>query len=361
MNLISNAVKFTEHGFVKFKVDYQSPELIMEIVDSGTGISDEQQQRIFQAFEQADLSTTRQFGGTGLGLYICRRLAELLDARLTLQSQLGKGSCFVLRLPISLTTAEQQAALVKSTVQPIDFSGKTILIVDDVAELRRLFQSMLTNSKASIFQASDGDEALEVISLQTVDLVLLDMHMPVRDGMSTLKTMRLLGYNQPVIALTADVLPEKHQEILHAGGQLVLTKPVSQMALLEAIQLTLTVEINPIDINSADSKQMSKVDSYQETQQSFVLQANPFDELQLSFIESLAEQIEELQNAEPVPLKLLLHKLKGTAACLELNKLSELASQAELALKNEEDTSLVLTELVAEINHLLSQLPAEVN
>ncbi len=361
MNLISNAVKFTEQGFVRFKVGYQSPELIIEIIDSGTGISDEQQQRIFQAFEQADLSTTRQFGGTGLGLYICRRLAELLDARLTLQSKLGKGSCFVLRLPISLTTEEQQAALVKQPVQPIDFSDKTILIVDDVTELRRLFQSMLANSKASIFQASDGDEALEVLSEQTVDLVLLDMHMPVRDGMSTLKTMRLLGYKQPVIALTADVLPEKHQDILQAGGQLVLTKPVSQMALLEAIQLTLTPEINQTDINSEDSKSMSTVNSYQQTQQHFALQAPPFDELQLSFIESLAEQVESFQNAEPATLKASLHKLKGTAACLELNRLSELASQAELALKNEEDTSLVLTELVAEINHLLSQLPAEIN
>lgn len=355
MNLISNAVKFTEHGFVRFKVDYQFPELIIQVVDSGPGINAEQQQRIFQAFEQADLSTTRQFGGTGLGLYICRRLAELLDARLTLQSQLGNGSCFVLQLPISLTSEEQQAALIKPQMFTIDLSSKTILIVDDVAELRRLFQSMLANSNATILQASHGDEALAVMAKRTIDLVLLDMHMPVRDGMSTLKTMRILGYTQPVIALTADVQPEKHQDILQAGGQLVLTKPVSQLALLEAIQLTLKSQVHEFDEHPTQSSSVLNVVGYSHQQETSALQAYQFDELQLSFIESFAEQVEALQNAELVSLKLLLHKLKGTAACLELNNLSQLALQAELALKNDTDANGILAQLIAEMNLLLSQ------
>ncbi len=355
MNLMSNAVKFTEQGFVRLTASYQAPNLIIAVTDSGTGISLEQQQRIFQAFEQADVSTTRQFGGTGLGLYISQRLAEMLDARLTLQSQIGQGSCFTLEMPITLAANNLTQHQEVSKVVPLQLTNRVILIVDDVSELRMLFQSMLKSSGAQIIQAANGEEALAEIAQQSIDLLLLDMHMPVRDGLSTLKTLRQQGYQMPVIALTADVQQQKHQEILDAGGQQVLTKPVQADDLIAAIQLVFTENsdagtanspANPVVISPATTQQADDELNY----------AN-WDELQVSFVESLQQHLTQLDNAKPEELPQLLHKLKGTAACLEFGTLSQLALLAENQLKEHQECTHERIALTDHISQLLRQLP----
>lgn len=354
MNLLSNAVKFTDRGFVRLSARYQSPHLIIAVTDSGTGISLEQQQRIFQAFEQADVSTTRQFGGTGLGLYISQRLADMLDARLTLQSEIGQGSTFTLEMPITLATSNRiDHAELKSTPVP-NLPNRTILIVDDVSELRQLFQSMLSGSGARIVQAANGDEALAIIAAQPIDLLLLDMHMPVRDGLSTLKALREQGFKMPVIALTADVQQQKHQEIIAAGCQEVLTKPVEATILISAIQNVLA------DFNTANNNAIAAgnaVNPLIAPPQSAINTTAGWDELQLSFVESLAPQLSQLQQAEPEQLQLLLHKLKGTAACLEFGTLSQLALLAENQLKEQQECTHELIALTNHINELIKNLP----
>ena len=356
INLMSNAVKFTDRGFIRFSTEYKAPHLIIQITDSGAGISSEQQQRIFQAFEQADVSTTRQFGGTGLGLYICQRLAEMLDARLTLQSQVGQGSCFTLEMPITITTTEHLTHSIKLS-QPAPFlPNKLILIVDDVSELRQLFKSMLDGSGARVVQASDGEEALKLIAEQAIDLILLDMHMPVRDGLSTLRALRQMGNQVPVIALTADVQAEKHQEIVAAGGQLVLTKPVEANILTAAIQMMLTH-----NTNSTDSHIQVPIESTISPSVTLVadeLNAHlHWDDLQISFIESLTTLLPQLESANAEEQKTILHKLKGTAACLDLGTLSQLALLAENQLNEHQECSHELTAVASHINELVQKLP----
>jgi len=360
MNLMSNAVKFTETGFVRLSAEYKAPHLIIRVTDNGTGISSEQQQRIFNAFEQADVSTTRQFGGTGLGLYICQRLADMLDARLTLQSQLGNGSCFTLEMPVTIATETTVVSDAATTTQVPSLPNRVILIVDDVSELRQLFQSMLNGSGAIVLQASNGDEALAVISQQQVDLMLLDMHMPVRDGLSTLKVLRQTHHHLPVIALTADVQSEKHQEILAAGGQLVLTKPVEANVLTKAIQAILNAppSISAVTSNSQliTIAEVNKTSAAQSADDDTSHSAD-WDELQISFVESLTDLLAKLPEADEHQQQLLLHQLKGTAACLDFGTLSQLALLAETQFKENHECSHELTAVAAHINSLLLKLP----
>lgn len=318
-NLLSNALKFTDHGFVRLTVRQEQQRLLIEVTDSGIGISAEQQVRIFDAFEQADISTTRQFGGTGLGLFISRRLAELLGAKLSVHSTLGFGSCFTLQLPLVELTPEA-VALAETKLQQQGQADATqlqgtLLIVDDVSELRRLFRTMLEPTGLTCLEASDGLQALAVLQAQQIDILLLDMHMPVLDGMAVLQELALWPHKPVVVAVTADVQTDVHQHIMAAGASHVLTKPVAKAALLQVIRPYLHSVPSPA------------------TSHDVAIPPPAFDELQQSYIASLAGIAEQLCHAQPVELAALLHKLKGTAACLELTALSLAAQAGEAELK----------------------------
>lgn len=348
MNLFSNALKFTSQGFIRFEVDYQPPQLLLTVTDSGIGITPTQQNHIFEAFEQADISTTRQYGGTGLGLYICKKLAELLGIRFSLQSEAGLGSRFslewTLQQPCPVTTLHD-------TIQPVAISATamqqyqaTVLLADDVAELRQLFHSMLSRYGLRVLEADNGAEALTLLQQQTIDLILLDMHMPVKDGLSTLKELRLAGFQQPVLVLTADVLKEKQLEMQQAGCQQVLTKPLTEEALMQALAPYLA----PFQSQAPNPAQPDM----------------RYDDLQLSFLTSLTtvqQQVTDFrQQSAPAKLLLLLHKTKGTAACLEFSQLANLAKDAESSLRQQRPAVAELDELQHHISTLLQSLsPSE--
>lgn len=347
-NLLSNALKFTQQGFVRLTLRLDGNHLLIEVTDSGPGISAEQQVRIFEAFEQADVSTTRQFGGTGLGLFISRRLAELLGATLTLHSTLGFGSCFSLQLPLIELTHEAIAQANQTQQTPVDDATTalqgTVLLSDDVEELRTLFRSMLEPYGLTCLEAQDGAVAIETLKQQHVDVLLLDMHMPVLDGMGVLQELRSWPNRPAVIALTADVQTDVHQLILAAGAQQVLTKPVAKQQLLAAIQSYTSV--NPTQANpnfgSKPDAPAPKVD--------YVVSG--FDDLQQSYIESFEAVLLSIQQATPSELQAILHKIKGTAACLEFTALSLYAQQAEQQLKADNAAVPELTSLRDEIARL---------
>ncbi len=353
LNLLSNALKFTHEGFIRFEVEYlefeqQPPQLCLTVTDSGVGISTAQQQHIFDAFEQADVSTTRQYGGTGLGLYICKKLAELLGIQFSLQSEAGIGSRFSLQwsltAPVPLVQFSELPPVKPALPEPTVHYQATVLLVDDVAELRQLFSRMLTDHGLQVICAENGAVALQQLQQHPVQLILLDMHMPVKDGPTTLKELRALGYSQPVLALTADVLQEKHQEMRQAGCQQVLTKPLTEAALLAAMGPYLqqyrcqsTVMPSPNDIPTVEAP-------------------DEYDELQLSYLASLKDlqlQIKNLQQEQDIPqLLLLLHKTKGTAACLDFSELSLLAKAAETQLRQQQPADRELTALLQHISDL---------
>lgn len=351
LNLLGNAIKFTREGFIRFEVEYlvveaKAPQLCLTVTDTGVGISPAQQQHIFDAFEQADVSTTREFGGTGLGLYICKKLAELLGLEFTLQSEAGIGSRFSLQWPLSEPVLLVQFnPQVPATANLPEFTvtyDATVLLVDDVAELRQLFSRMLSEHGLQVICAENGALALQQLQQHKIHLILLDMHMPVKDGPTTLKELRALGYQQPVLALTADVLQDKHREMQQAGCQQVLTKPLTETALLQAIAPYLQ---DYRRTNDSSTVCANKVDARYE-----------FDELQLSYLASLTDlqcQITNLQQQQDhTNLLLLLHKTKGTAACLDLTDLSNLAKAAETQLRQQQTADRELAALTQHMQQL---------
>ena len=273
-NLIGNALKFTESGGVTVSVAYSEPDklpvadgfnaqsIAIEVQDTGIGISKNAQSQIFTAFNQADNSITRRFGGTGLGLTISRRIVEALGGQLQLESVEGAGSKFRIVLPVRVLdeTAMIEPTSIhfigeevrrsneqKSLVQPNSessfaysntrLSGRRILLCEDGETNRELVELVLREAGANVTSVVNGQLGVQEIQHfpNQFDLVLMDMQMPVMDGYSASTKMRELGFIQPIIALTAHAMQGDRQRCLDAGCTGYLTKPIDIPQLLIAV------------------------------------------------------------------------------------------------------------------------------
>jgi signal transduction histidine kinase/ActR/RegA family two-component response regulator len=250
MNLVGNAVKFTETGGVTITANIADrggdPRLIIDVEDTGPGMTKEQASRLFAAFSQADDSTTRKFGGTGLGLTICRRLAGLMGGETTLhRTEPGKGSCFRLELPLeavpgSATVAQPDAVLAASApapAKPAPTLRGRILLAEDGVDNQRLVAFHLRKAGAEVTIADNGRIALELLEQAEAagtpfDLLLTDMQMPEMDGYTLAHTLRQRGSTMPIVALTAHAMTEDRVKCLDAGCDDFATKPIDRTALL---------------------------------------------------------------------------------------------------------------------------------
>jgi signal transduction histidine kinase/CheY-like chemotaxis protein len=237
LNLVGNAIKFTEEGGVAVRLDHHcgSNRLEVAVTDTGIGIEPARRARIFEPFRQADGSTTRRFGGTGLGLSISRRLCELLGGGLSLDSTPGMGSTF---------NAAFHAPPVGAIEGPADVAGPPpglrVLLAEDGPDNRRLIEHLLNRLGATVESVENGAEAVErVLRGDPVDVVLLDMQMPVMDGWEAARRLRNAGCEVPIIALTANALPGDRAACLEAGCDEYLSKPVRRGDLAAAIALVL--------------------------------------------------------------------------------------------------------------------------
>lgn len=247
-NLISNAVKFTDSGEVRVRVDRpaQNASLVrFSVLDTGCGFGPDVKARIFERFQQADGSATRRHGGTGLGLAICKQAAGLLNGDLTCDSEPGRGSTFVLTLELPMVggsaTAEEaaQAALASSSSgqeQP----ALRVLVVDDHPTNRRVVEMILDQVGAERVSVENGKEALEAYVNDRFDVVLMDIQMPVMDGLTATQKIRLVEREAhraptPVVILSANALPEHVEAGKAAGADRHLAKPISAAALLGVI------------------------------------------------------------------------------------------------------------------------------
>ncbi len=247
MNLVGNAAKFTEHGSVRVRAGRsEAGSLVIEVEDTGPGISSEQATRLFGSFSQADGTVTRRFGGTGLGLAISGRLASLMGGNVTLErSTPGVGSCFRVELPLvpapgalsrdRLTVATSVPRLAE-TAPPSKLAGR-ILLAEDGPDNQRLISFHLRKAGATVDIADNGRIALERIDAAIAagmpyDLLVTDMQMPEMDGYTLARTLRERGTAMPVIALTAHAMNEDRDRCLDAGCNDYITKPVDRGVLL---------------------------------------------------------------------------------------------------------------------------------
>jgi signal transduction histidine kinase/CheY-like chemotaxis protein len=231
-NLMSNAVKFTHDGEIRIAVSWADGRLNVAVTDTGCGIPADRLGQIFNSFEQADVGTTRRYGGTGLGLSISRKLAELMGGSLTVESIDGEGSTFVLSLPVTAT----ENAMVQP-VRPVETSGslagRSILAADDHEVNRRILQLLLEPHGCRLTLVENGAEALEAASGQRFDAILMDMQMPVMDGLEATRRIRAgqINGDTPVIALTANAMDVHRAAWDAAGVHAFLTKPIDPVTL----------------------------------------------------------------------------------------------------------------------------------
>jgi signal transduction histidine kinase/ActR/RegA family two-component response regulator len=233
LNLVGNAVKFTERGEVRITVRGVEGELMVEVEDTGIGMDEGTLARVFGAFSQADASTARRFGGSGLGLSIARKLCQLMGGTIEATSQPGVGTRMRVRLPLPVATLAERPAGGPRSDAPIE--ARSILVVDDDAINRLVILHMLRSLGHEVTLAESGPRCLELCAAGRFDLVLMDVQMPEMDGLETTRALRAAHPWVIVVALSASAYPEDRWRCLEAGMTDFLTKPIQLDALAEAV------------------------------------------------------------------------------------------------------------------------------
>lgn len=227
VNLIDNAMKFTEQGRVTVTSSVHNNQLSIAVSDTGIGISDQAMETLFHRFEQANGALSRRFGGAGLGLYISQTLAQLMEGEIAVTSHEQKGSTFTLMLPYQPTEEQEVERRKPEGGEQQRFSGR-VLVAEDTPEMQLLVKRILTRKGCTVDLASNGQEAMEKGLQEHYDLVLMDMQMPIMDGIEATQMLRSLGANMPIVALTANVMAVHREQFEQAGADGFLTKPIQQ-------------------------------------------------------------------------------------------------------------------------------------
>ena len=242
-NLLGNAIKFTDEGsiWIHLEVDTSKPNVSVlhcSVKDSGKGIADDKKESLFEPFSQEDESINRRYGGAGLGLSICKRLVNLMDGEIEIESTLGLGSDISFTCRLFEATVSGLSDLDNKTSIPIDeiLRGSSILVAEDNHFSQRLIVKLLKSYGADCLVADNGLEATEIARLLHVDIVLMDVHMPVIDGVSACDAIvNQSSASPPVIGLTADITGDGEAKMLEAGAELVLQKPFNETHLINSI------------------------------------------------------------------------------------------------------------------------------
>lgn len=331
LNLLNNAVKFTQEGRVTLNVQRHPSEasdlIRFAVADTGIGIPKDQRKHLFHRFYQVDHSTTRQFGGTGLGLAISKRLVQLMGGEIGLESEEGQGSTFWFMVP--LPRADKDAAVQKlaPTMSGPLTSGR-LLLVEDLEHNRDLARMILEKAGHRVDLAANGAEAVAAVLANSYELVLMDVQMPVMDGVTATQRIRALDgpvSRIPIIAMTANVLPHQVKAFGEAGMNDHVGKPFKKAELLQKVSTWLqraNIQEPPRDQTDAALEELDELMGA---------------EWVASGLEKLRQQIEETFKdetaslADPERLARCAHALVSHAALLGFNELSELCRNLEHA------------------------------
>ncbi|CAM3181523.1 ATP-binding protein [Vibrio mytili] len=237
-NLIGNAIKFTDKGKVSVQVRERNNELSITVIDTGIGISKDKLEYVFTAFHQIDRSITRRFGGTGLGLAITKHLVEMMRGTVQVESQENLGTKFVVKIPV-LTRSTQNFPVKIEANHPS--KALNLLIVEDTQSNQLVIKLLLNKLGHKVQMASNGAEAVKFLEKNAVniDMILMDVSMPIMDGITATRLIREKGLDTPIIALTAHALESDRDKCLAAGMNGFVSKPVRRQDIYDAIQLFL--------------------------------------------------------------------------------------------------------------------------
>ena len=349
INLCSNSIKFTHTGTIDITVTYNSRSNILEltVLDTGIGMSEEQQHKIFTAFTQADSSTTRQYGGTGLGLYLSRQIAKKMGGDIQIESKQGKGSCFT-AIIIAKTTGTAKfinalppepaiQEMIQDCVNDVRLTG-TVLLAEDNPDNQRLISMYLRQTGLKVAMASNGTEALKMALLNPPDLILMDMQMPVMNGLTATKKLRHMGYTGNIIALTANVTQEDRDRCLKAGCNDFLTKPIDHKIFFNTLSQYLKADQSTPTDNQPIYSTLLKRDPC-------------FLGMVTDYVEKLPVLLNEIENSyqkeDNELLKSLVHDLKGTGGNIGFMDITKSATELEfeIAKKNRQGIENKLKEL----------------
>ncbi len=394
VNLIGNAVKFTEKGFVHvlIKLRAETEEhmtLYFEVKDSGIGIPKAKQDQIFESFVQADGSTTRKYGGTGLGTAIARQLVTLLGGEIGLESEPGKGSTFWFtanfkkRYTGTLEEEIQQCAppiLPHVPKKVVPRRRGSILLVEDYPTNREIARVHLQSAGYKVRFAQHGREALDLCEAETFHLILMDLHMPVMDGYEATRQIRsgnTANADLPILAMTANASPQDREGILAAGMNEVITKPIRRSNFLAVVDRFCTkcpkaksapgenVTAEPDNINTPQSPTVlmegpEPID-YLQAVSEFANDKALLNRLLDQFLEKLGQQIPLIRAAaDSEDLEIIrneAHKIKGGAANIVAEPLAAAALHLETMAKSEKKLDpLILNEAVDDLETAYTQL-----
>jgi signal transduction histidine kinase/HPt (histidine-containing phosphotransfer) domain-containing protein len=328
MNLATNAVKFTEKGFVRVTAAYEpaSRQFVVQVADSGIGISLEQREQLFQAFSQADSSTTREYGGTGLGLYISQRLARMLGGGIELDSVLGVGSRFVLRvdagevLDLDLVhepTVEPDCSEHRvEEMESASVHGR-VLVAEDSPDNQQLISIYLRCLGAEVTLCENGKLAVETALRQPYDLILMDMQMPVMSGLEAVELLRARGYKGPIYALTANAMKEDVAMYHRIGCDGFLAKPIEKASFNRVVR-------DHLGIRGGNEQDRDEERQYLELVQRFV-----------TGLPDYAREIESgLERNDWESIASLSHQLKGMGGSFGFPELTEVAGRLQRQLRD---------------------------
>ncbi len=360
VNLTGNAIKFTEQGHVYIKVSLETTDnksnIRFDVEDTGIGVPEDRQKMIFEPFTQADGSTTRIYGGTGLGLTITKQLVKLLGGKLTLTSQVGKGSVFSIVIPAGLDVTKQPfldrhniAGYWENESDKGDkmkFSGK-VLVAEDVKTNQMLIKALLEKMGIEVTIAEDGNQAMQKALAREFDLIFMDIQMPYVDGYEATRALRAEGITIPIIALTANAMKGDDKKCIEAGCDDYLSKPIIYSKLVETIGKYLGGAVPPESADLVDEFISSKTDENHAHRVKNLdevvidwaqITANGLDEQLMkeiipTYIKDNKEHIRELITAvrkgKTKDAKSHAHAIKGAGRNMGAAKLSELAGQLE--------------------------------
>jgi signal transduction histidine kinase/CheY-like chemotaxis protein/HPt (histidine-containing phosphotransfer) domain-containing protein len=336
INLCNNAVKFTNKGGVNVKVSYRDDDrlLAIKVVDTGVGLTQVQMDKIFAPFTQADTSTTRQYGGTGLGLYLSKQLATKLGGDIQVESTPDVGSCFSLTVATGNIEKSKLLSYVPDikqiSAQPI-FNGVNkvsgnVLLAEDNVNNQRLVSMYLKKLGADVVIANNGKEAVEQTGKENFDLILMDMQMPIMNGIDATIRLRDMGYKKPIVALTANAMKEDVDACYKAGCDDFIQKPISQQNFL----LSVMKFLKPVE--SAD-------ETFHPLISTILIDEPEMKDLVQRYVGKLPQYIENILESDKDKrwddLRQHVHDMKGTSGNYGYNELYKLMQNIEFELTKE--------------------------